>query len=530
MTTPVEYRLPVRFKNPAFLALGLAALAGLSAVATVVLPAKWPILGALALAAGIVWVASLKLGRDFELLFLAVFGIGYVQGLVIKLAGSSIPQSLWGLLKYGLILLMVVGYAARVALGERPLVNRTMLTWLVVWLLNWAMLGALMLEAVQASPLYTPIGTIQVFGVGNMLLGVMAYFRVRPKEIEHGLRLLTGAGVLAAVFGVAQRLAGPDRLAALGLLKGNFLFLSASTPETGFLDLAGGFRAFSFFDSHHAFSAFLILSVAALQILYMRGKMRRSAYLAAMAAMWAGLAVTFNLTNIFSCLAMLTLAVVLERADRLHSIKRALLSRRLWQAAFLVLVISVIVVMSVGALRDRFISIFDVRFGTAGAGASLAGRLMVLTSGIQAVVDYPLGFGLYLNPPTFDISELVGRYARVNGYFESRGMLFTGDNWFQWLMVQIGLPGFLLYATLFLIPISSGIKQRKRVQSRELRSLLNGLLALLIVTFIAGISNSPILVFPPSNLLIWVAAGVLMKLPSWDAELQRSSDQNANWN
>jgi len=74
---------------------------------------------------------------------------------------------------------------------------------------------------------------------------------------------------------------------------------------------------------------------------------------------------------------------------------------------------------------------------------------------------------------------------------------------------------------LFIIPIYVGWKQRKRILNPEISALSNGLLALMIATFIAGVSNSPILAFAPSNLLIWGVAGVLMKLSSWDIDLRR---------
>jgi hypothetical protein len=456
-----------------------------------------------------------------------LFFIGYFQGFLSKLLGDSVPQTVWGLSKYGVMGMMVVGYALRLAGGKRMAFSQPMLLWLSVWVLNWVMFTFLMIEAMNVSKFYNPILTIQIFGMGNMVLGVIVYLRARPQSIQMALRLLVWTGIVAAIWGVIQRLIGPSALASLGFnFGGGLFFLNADIPETGFLDLVGGFRAFSFFDTHHAFSAFLILSVIALQILRSQQRIGRRAYLISMAMMWSGFAVTFNLTNILTGLLALVFFVLLDQSKR-KSISRVLLNKRLWSTAISVAVLGAIVVFAIEPLRNRIMGAFEVRQSASTAGGSLAYRLEGLTSGVQAIVDYPLGFGLWLSPLSLTVTTIdpFGEYARVNGYFASKQIFFSGDNWFQWLMVQVGLPGFALYALLFIIPIYLGWKQRKRIRNSELGVLSNGLLALMMATFIAGVSNSPILAFAPSNLLIWGIAGILMKIPSWDIDLRDGADR-----
>jgi hypothetical protein len=187
-----------------------------------------------------------------------------------------------------------------------------------------------------------------------------------------------------------------------------------------------------------------------------------------------------------------------------------------------------LVLISVSPVRDRFVGLFDVRPGASSAGGSLAYRLIAYSSGLKAISEYPLGFGLFLRPLSSTTSDIYGEFARVNDYFETRGLFFSGDNWFQWLMVQIGVPGFSIYACLFLVPIIWGMKYRKRIRDDHLRHLMNGLLALIIAAFVGGVSNSPLLTFPPSNLLIWAAVGILMRAPDWDKKLYRDSVAHAN--
>lgn len=468
----------------------------------------------------VLWLVLLSSGRDFEILLLGLFLIGYFQGYATKLLGENIPQSIWGVAKYGILGLMLLGYAARVAQGEPVKANAAMRLWVLIWILLWVIAAFLMVEASLVDNRYSPIATIQQLGISNMLLAILVYLRAKPTQIDRWLRLLIGSAILAAVFGIIQRALGPDRLSILGIsqdaLFSGLAFLPTNNPETRFLDLKQGLRAFSFFDTHHAFSGFLVLSILALQIQQLRGRVKRSFYWLGMAIMWAGMAVTFNLTNLLTCLLTLAFFTILQRGGRLTSLLRIVSSKRFWQISVSTFFIVLITIAAYAPLRNRLVGIFDIRQGSASAGGSFAYRLEGMVSGIQAIVDYPLGFGLFLNS-TYGAQTTtdLNRYARVNGYFTNRGIFFSADNWFQWLMVQIGLPGFALYAALFLLPIWWGWRWRNRIRSRDWRIIAHGCLALLIVVFIAGISNSPILAFPPANLLFWAMVGILLKAPVW---------------
>jgi hypothetical protein len=468
----------------------------------------------------VLWLVLLSSGRDFEILLLALFLIGYFQGYATKLLGENIPESIWGVMKYGILGLMLLGYAARVWQGQPVKLNIAMRLWLAMWFFFWVIVVFLMVEAYLADGRYRPIGTIQQFGIINMFLAVLVYLRTKPTQIDRWLKMLIWAGIVAASFGIIQRVLGPARLSMLGIssdvLLSSMAFLPANNPETGFLDLEQGLRVFSFFDTHHAFSGFLVLSILALQIQRLRGRVKRSFYWLSMAIMWAGMAVTFNLTNLLTCLLTLAILTILQRGGQFTSLLRIASSKRFWQISISIFFIVLITITTYTPLRNRLVGIFDIRQGSASAGGSFAYRLEGLVSGVQAIVDYPLGFGLYLNTTYGGQSNPeLNHYARVDGYFTSRGVFFSGDNWFQWLMVQIGLPSFALYAALFMVPIWWGWRWRNRIRNRDWRIIAHGSLALTIVVFIAGISNSPILAFPPANLLFWAMVGILLKAPVW---------------
>lgn len=509
-----------QLSNSLFTILAMTVGAIVLSVVSVLVSPLWIAFIAIAALGALVWLVSLQLGRDFQLLFFVIFFIGYFQGFFsVHRLGNGIPPSVWGLSKYGILALMVAGCALRFAAGKRMLFSKPMLIWLGIWVLNCIIFYFLIVEAMNVSELYNPVLTVQVFGLGNIVFGMIVYLRARPQSVQTALRLLVWTGMIAATWGVIQRLIGPTVLASMGFnLSGAFYFLNADTPETGFLDLVGGLRSFSFFATHHAFSGFLILSMTALQILRTQRYVSRWYYLVATLFIWSGFAVTFNLTNMLTALLVLVSFALLEHSRR-KAITRVLLDKRVWRTTISVAIFSVVAVATIEPLRNRIVGAFDVRQGAATAGGSLAYRLEYFTAGTQALIDYPFGFGLWLSSLEESYVENFRQYARVNGYFQAKQINFSGDNWFQWLAVQIGIFNFSLYSLLYLIPIYIGWKQRKKIRSPELVALSNGLLALTTATFIAGISNSPILVFPPSNLLIWAASGLILKIADLDLKV-----------
>lgn len=485
-----------------------------------IVPQSLILLGLLSIPFLLLWAILWFTGHDFTLLFLLLFAIGYIQGITGKVVGDSLPDALWGLSKYGLIVLMMLSYFLHTLNGQKLRFNNTIITWAFAWLLFCAFLGILIIEALTKEPSFSPILPIQQFAVGNMLLLMLVYLQARREQMQASLWLFSWAGILAALFGIAQRLLGPTRLQALGLdIRGGNYFLPANNPETNWLDTTGGLRAFSFFDTHHAFGAFLILAIIALHILWLQRRISRPRYTVLMLIMGAGMAVTFNLTNILTVVLALGITNALVYEERLRSFLRILANGRLWRTLGLSSAGLALLVISVPALRNRLIGAFDVRQGSAGAGGSLAYRLEGLTSGIQAIIDYPLGFGLYLE--SLRGSGFAERYVRIEGYFTRRGVFFSGDNWFQWLMVQVGLPAFLLYLALFLIPLVWAWRYRHTIQDHGLRHFMYGIIGLMVAVILAGVSNSPVLAFPPSNLLIWAAVGALCCVPRWDREIQK---------
>lgn len=484
--------------------------------------------GILVLLTGLVAAWIIRTKRDFQVIFLLLLMIGYFQGFSDKLKvvfPFLPPNTLWGPLKYSLMTLLLLKYFLKILIEKKTSLHSGMRIWLGVWTLNFVAFLFLIGEAMIAEPKYKAIGAIQTFGIGNMLLCIIVYFGSNQRQISSALKLFVWLGVFAALFGIVQRLLGPLALSAIGFDlydSTSYAFLSSTNVETRHLDIEKGFRAFSFFASHHAFSAFLILSTLSLQILRLQNKIASGLYFLISSIFLAGFIVTFNLTNLFSCVLILIFEASFQYAKNLKGFFKGFLRKSVLRNILVLLALSTCAIGFIDPLRDRVAGIFDVSQYNAGAGGSLYSRLNFVSSGLIALSEHPMGLGLRLQQIS-DSKDILSGYAR-NNYFEENNLPFSADSWFLFLLVQLGLPFGILYFLLFLVPIIVGWRTKNTIQNKDLRIIFHGLLALLIVVFLGGVSNSPILVFPPSNLFIWAAVGILLKIPSWDRELLTSKN------
>jgi hypothetical protein len=472
--------------------------------------------GGLLFSLAALWFVLWKKEKDFEFVFILLYVIGLFQGIIDKVVAISsvLPTStIWGPLKYSLLLLMIGGTSLRLIRKKRFIINTGMKIWIGVFVLTWGMFAALMIEARSAEPRFLPTNTLQNYGIVNMLMCVIVYLNVKQTHINTFLKILTWSGIVAALVGVVQIILGPVRLVSMGInvLDANsFASLAADDVGEGFVNLL---RTFSFFASHHGFSAFLIIAIMGLQVLRFSRNVTKRSSVIGMTIMWIGMATTFNLTNILFCTMTLMLFVYLHYTNATLALQRIFLRKTFWKTILLILVILPIVLATVEPVRKRVFGAFDFREGAQSAGGSLYLRHIYISNGIQALMNHPLGLGLNLSVINNSKYDMKG-YSRGD-YFSEQNLGFSADCWFLWLFVQLGVFGFLLYILCFLIPIIWGWSQREKIANAESMILFYGLLSLLVFTIIAGISNSPTLVYSPSNLLIWAAAGLLMKVPSW---------------
>ena len=469
-----------------YLLFGILSVSGLVIMILFVVKPSVLLAGCLAILFISIIAWTIKTKHDFQAVFLLLFIIGFFQGFIDKLKiifPFLPPDSLWGPLKYLLMSLLLFKYLSRFFIKNRLSLNNGMQLWLGTWLLNVVVFTLLIGEAMFTEPKYNGIGAIQNFGIGNMLLCMIVYFDANQRQVHTALKMFVWFGVLAALFGIFQRLLGPQSLFAFGFDlydPGSFAFLNSTNMETRHMDIEKGFRAFSFFTSHHAFSAFLILSTLSLQILRLQKKISSTIYLMILCIFLGGFIVTFNLTNLISCILILMLVAFLQYAKRFKGLFKVFLRKSVLRNTAVLFVIAVLTIVSIEPLRDRFAGIFEISDYNAGAGGSLYHRIEFISNGLTALSENPFGLGLTLKQIADPSSPLSG-YARKN-YFEENNLSFSGDSWFLWLLVQLGLPFGILYFLLFLIPIMVGWRFRNSINDKELEVIFHGTFALLFIT------------------------------------------------
>ena len=125
---------------------------------------------------------------------------------------------------------------------------------------------------------------------------------------------------------------------------------------------------------------------------------------------------------------------------------------------------------------------------------------------VQAIATAPLGMGTGTNTG-------AARYALADPD------AFKGiENYYGKAAYELGMPGLLVVAGLFLTIIFLSLKARRRMVAPDLRCGANALLAFLVAIFLSSFKGWQI-DLDPVNVYYWLFAGVLLKLPVLEKSL-----------
>jgi hypothetical protein len=125
---------------------------------------------------------------------------------------------------------------------------------------------------------------------------------------------------------------------------------------------------------------------------------------------------------------------------------------------------------------------------------------------MQAIAAAPLGMGTGTNTG-------AARYALADPD------AFTGiENYYAKAAYELGMPGLLVVAGLFLTIIFISLKARRRMLTPDVRSSVNALLAFLVAIFLSSFKGWQV-DLDPVNVYYWLFAGVLLKLPILEESL-----------
>jgi hypothetical protein len=125
---------------------------------------------------------------------------------------------------------------------------------------------------------------------------------------------------------------------------------------------------------------------------------------------------------------------------------------------------------------------------------------------LQAIATAPLGMGTGTNTG-------AARYALADPD------AFIGiENYYAKAVYELGMPGLLVVAGLFLTIIFISLKARRRMLTPDLRYGANALLAFLVAIFLISFKGWQI-DLDPVNVYYWLFAGILLKLPVLEESL-----------
>ncbi|MCL5951126.1 MAG: hypothetical protein M1132_05265 [Chloroflexi bacterium] len=448
----------------------------------------------LLLAAALDLAICFVIGRDSILgLFVFVLTIGYFQGMIQLLLPRSIDL---GTLKYALLLGGGVFWVSRLLLAPKLRFSRGIL----VFSLLFAVFYALFLGLILRSPLSSEeIRTaIPLWGALNIPLVLLIYFDLKDIETVYKLlRIIVWAGVVATGVGCVEYTLGAARLQALGLniYDRPFVLFLPGDPSS--------FRPFSVFPTFYEFASFMTMSFLAQLVLQLRIGRRPTRFsLLIFLILLVGLLMTFHVTS------WLTLPGIV--AILLWGLSgkgwRIVRSKKLWTYSMLGLFVLLAATFVLPPFRDRVTGIFDVSGTKPGqAGESLFWRTVIFQNDLKAISAFPLGVGLGAESWSEMLADMNNRY----GYF-----FITSDAFFPFLALIGGIPLFLSYLLLWIVPLWSAFRKRRLVPLGD-RALFWTIWACLLVgVLLGGISNSGLINGTPTNLLAWASIAVLYRLTS----------------
>ena len=145
-------------------------------------------------------------------------------------------------------------------------------------------------------------------------------------------------------------------------------------------------------------------------------------------------------------------------------------------------------------------------YGVVGALFSDYARSAAYGGLAQAIATAPLGMGTGTNTG-------AARYALADPD------AFIGiENYYAKAAYELGIPGLLVVAGLFLTIMFIGLQARRRMLTPDLRCAANALLAFLVAIFLSSFKGWQI-DLDPVNVYYWLFAGVLLKLPVLEESL-----------
>jgi len=450
---------------------------------------------------------------NFRLLVLFLLVVSITLPVFSRLGVEAVEPAIKGIKFGGLFMGAAVWYIKRMLSPEHARMSRPFIYF------SLAFLASLLFFVIRAAYDLVVGGDaaniftfLQTFSFPYLLLTFIFYFETSDlRWVERFCRFLVLSGVLVALFGIFQWIAGPDVLTAMGfdlVTKSAFVY-----DETTTLNASDNiFRAFSSLQSGAEFSTFMIVTVLAGLQLYLTGVLRFSRFIIATGLMIFGLLATQFMSSLICLLTAVGLGLLMQRRLVLRSAGQPPGRKK----TITIVVAGFVVLGALIAANPKFlyriINTFILgQVDEAGMQTSLFSRVIFLVNNLQAIASYPQGMGF-------------------SG--DMRGYLFSADNYLLYLTAMGGIPMMAIYGWVYLLPPLAGWRASRAIAagtdlvSGTFYSLLWGWICTGLL--VGTLSNSHITQGSPSNILFWSAVGVFFKIPllSNNNNAQNGMDQH----
>lgn len=419
--------------------------------------------------------------------FIGLICIGITQGLCSNLAYLMMLEDFgWGIVKSVLIGILFLISLIYIFKNKKSLPT-VFKFWISVYIFFVMFIVLLIIEAKNIEDINVA-NVLQNFSLVNMLVVIFALFNASERIENLTIDLLILLGKVVSVIAIIQWIL--------------FTYYSVNVNDVlaskSFNILYDGIlRASGTFYNHYGLSAFLSVVI----ILYVTKSIYHKKYFSYYTFILFNTAIliTFNLTalllTIIGCIFSGCIYI------RRNSIRLSLIGI---VNLFIFIFIFILILIITPGIKDRILSTLDYSESTVGAGNSLYIRNEYIKNGLDILMDSPNGIGLSLTDTSKEEYEDMG-YVR-SGFMKYD---ISADAWFLWLAVQIGIFFSFILSLLYAIPFFYGIKISQKIPS-HLQWRLTAFTSTLFIILIGSFSNSAILNYPPSNIIIWWEVGVIL--------------------
>lgn len=433
--------------------------------------------------------------RETNLVLIALISVGVMQGLCSNIAyNMGIDDLNWGQLKGALLIILFALVVLKIQNLDKKL-PALFLIWSLIYLLFSLVIMLHILEAKDDNQTINTFNVVQNFPIINMLMVFISFFSYQKKVAAQVVDLIIELGKPISIIAILQWIIYKYFEIDTSLM------MAARQFGTLNADDGAAIRVFSVFYTHYGLSAYLTL----VTVLYVSRSLFKPAEFSvpSLGLFVVAHLLTFNLTGLVLTIGgcLFSMYIFMQNNNRLLLSKRTLIRVGAFGA------FGVLLILLNPTLQQRITGIADYSDTSSGAGNSLYQRNIFIGNAIDVLSTSPNGLGLSLTDTSMDnyVDQGFARSGVIN-------QQISADAWFLWLVLQIGLLYGGLMLLIYVVPLLRGLLALSTTEPAYQWQIC-AFTSILFVILLGALSNSTILNYPPSNIILWWSVGALFAIP-----------------